>query len=907
MAEWVNAGLVGLVFAVAGLLFPEPWLPWILIAALVLVAWTATEAVSEASTHWTNPSYRWLKDLLAKKHWRAVVVGVLVIASVVITRYVGFHTIELQTAPLDSVLPGDDVKLSGKGFPTEHPKILIASLTQKGGSEHEREAINKGVAGDVFTIGLPGDLDPGDYELTVSGPLALLWNSSTIDLKVLGKPEITSVTPAAGFAGMGGRGTKVVIRGKNFDLRNHGAGNRVFFGDAVAPARTGDAQECGGTSCIVVFVPGETPDGKTLNLTVETSSSSSLGKSDPLPFDVLGPSVIDQTSLAGVRGFARKASFRGSDITIGGSGFYPAALDDPGEMTVTIGGKIADIAKPPSQTMVTVRIPADVGPGTAKIAITTRARGGSTATGSIEILGSPKISDWRPGAAAPGETIDVVGHDFDIAGKDNNRVTIGGVTAQITGGRLEGEQSVLSVVIPGAANGSEIEVATPAGRTTAIGFQLKPIIDNIEPKQPYVGDTVFVHGRGILKDAAAWIGREPNQIPMRKSRFESGPDGQIVGFVVPQGAETGPITLKQEAGAAAVSRDDVIISRITELQQQRVPFVSRPIAFDTAKGTVELQVSCEKGLIAKGNFPGSPHLLEVGRCPIDLDVDRAAKRAYTANVEGDTKEGISEIDVSDPMNPKFLHHIDSGGANPTRVRILQGGGLVAATGKGIYSGNANGRMSSTGVEGPVVAMLGDPQEGQFVTVVLQAPPRVAVFGREGPPRVVNLKENPKTAARAGAKIYIVNYGSDSLSALDPRYPDKITPILLKPGAAPFDLAQRPQSSRNPDEIYVTETKLQQIAVVDPSKDAAVEFPAPIANATLVAFSPNGCVAVVYDPNKQALAKIDPKRRVVFDSIQYLPAVIQPPPVALRVNSALRVSLVLEGGTIMTPYQASCPR
>jgi DNA-binding beta-propeller fold protein YncE len=259
------------------------------------------------------------------------------------------------------------------------------------------------------------------------------------------------------------------------------------------------------------------------------------------------------------------------------------------------------------------------------------------------------------------------------------------------------------------------------------------------------------------------------------------------------------------------------------------------------------------------------------------------------------------------MNPKFLHHIDSGGANPTRVRILQGGGLVAATGKGIYSGNANGRMSSTGVEGPVVAMLDDPQEGQFVTVVLQAPPRVAVFGREGPPRVVNLKENPKTAARAGAKIYIVNYGSDSLSALDPRYPDKITPILLKPGAAPFDLAQRPQSSRNPDEIYVTETKLQQIAVVDPSKDAAVEFPAPIANATLVAFSPNGCVAVVYDPNKQALAKIDPKRRVVFDSIQYLPAVIQPPPVALRVDSALRVSLVLEGGTIMTPYQASCPR
>jgi hypothetical protein len=54
MAEWVYAGLVGLVLAMAGVLVPEPWLPWVLIGAGALLAWTATDAVSDASAGWTH-------------------------------------------------------------------------------------------------------------------------------------------------------------------------------------------------------------------------------------------------------------------------------------------------------------------------------------------------------------------------------------------------------------------------------------------------------------------------------------------------------------------------------------------------------------------------------------------------------------------------------------------------------------------------------------------------------------------------------------------------------------------------------------------------------------------------------------------------------------------------------------
>jgi hypothetical protein len=906
MAEWVYAGLVGLVFAVAGVLVPEPWLPWVLIGAGALLAWTGTEKLSELSTHWTRPQLKWIKDALAREAWRRAIVAVLVLAVIAITRFVFFQTIELQRTALQAVLPGEDVKLTGSGFPTEHPKILTAMLEPKGTSGPEREAINKGVAGNVFTVGLPADLDPGEYELVVEGALPILANQERIDLRVLGAPEITGLTPAAGFPAFGGIGTRVVIRGKNFDLRNHGSANRVFFGDAVTVARAGDAQECGEAvpSCLVAFVPGETPDGTVVNLTVETSSSSSRGKSNPVPFHVLGPPAIDQAALAGLRGFARTASFPGTEVTIKGHGFYPAALDDPGAMTVTIGGKRADIVKPPSETAVTVRIPADVRDG--RIEIATKAHGGSTATGSIEILGPPEIKDWKQGAAAPGETIELFGSGFDVGEKDNNRVTIGGAAAKVTGARIEGEMSVLSVTVPGLAESGELAVETPAGATRASGFQVTPIIDNIEPKKRYIGDTVFVHGRGIFKEAAAWTNHEPNLIPMRQTSFAKSADGQVAGFVVPAGAETSPITLRQGEGATAVSHDNLIIDRITELQQRRIR-LSRPITIATAKATVELQVSCDDGLIAKGNFPGSPVKLAVGRCPIDLDVDRSSGRAYTANVQGDAKEGISEIDVSNPMAPKFVRHIDSGGANPTRVRILHGGGLVAATKQGIYSGDAGKGLNATGVSGPVVAMLGDPQEGQFVTVVLQAPARAAVFSREGRPRIVSLKENPKSAALAGNKVYVVNYGSDDLSAFYPRTPDKLIRIGLKPGAAPFDLASRFASYTGHDELYVTETKLQQIAAIDTRKDVAVEFPAPVTAAALVAFSPDGCVAVVYDPDKRAFAKIDPKRRSVFDSIQYLPDEVSPPPIALRVDAALWVSLVLSDGTIETPYQASCPR
>ena len=49
MAEWVGAGLVGLLFAVAGLLAPETWFPWVLMFAGWLMIWTGAAKLARSS------------------------------------------------------------------------------------------------------------------------------------------------------------------------------------------------------------------------------------------------------------------------------------------------------------------------------------------------------------------------------------------------------------------------------------------------------------------------------------------------------------------------------------------------------------------------------------------------------------------------------------------------------------------------------------------------------------------------------------------------------------------------------------------------------------------------------------------------------------------------------------------
>jgi streptogramin lyase len=240
--------------------------------------------------------------------------------------------------------------------------------------------------------------------------------------------------------------------------------------------------------------------------------------------------------------------------------------------------------------------------------------------------------------------------------------------------------------------------------------------------------------------------------------------------------------------------------------------------------------------------------------------------------------------------------IDSGGANPTRVKLMYGGKIVVAASGGVFRGNANGGLAPTGVTGNVLKLIGDPVEGQFVAAIMQDG-RIAMFYPEGPPKVSAPFGEMPSAALAGNRIYVVHYGSDSIAWFDPKDPSKVEQKSLSKGARPFDLAI------NANQVWVTETGLKQVAVMDTGSQSISEIELSFMP-TLIAFSPDGCVAVVYGKDDGEFAKLDPKRRSMFDLVQRLP---QPPQViGLRIDLRQELYFVLPDGKMQGAYYASCP-
>jgi len=402
-------------------------------------------------------------------------------------------------------------------------------------------------------------------------------------------------------------------------------------------------------------------------------------------------------------------------------------------------------------------------------------------------------------------------------------------------------------------------------------------------------------GRGLLSDASAVTA---NGKPMRRKDFRKTAAGQVLVFEIPQGAESGPITVEQGSGTRVTTHEELRVDRFDELAGH-LPLMSPAVPLRTPKGLVEVSAECSQGLIVDGELPGLPTNKPAGLCPVDVDVDRQALRAYTANAKETHEKGISEFDMSNPAQPQFVRAIDSGGANPTRVRLMQGGRIVAAAGDRVFVGHADKGLSPSEVTGQVAHLIGDPVEGRFVAAIMQDG-SVTVIYPERPVRRAKLPGRPRAAKLAGPRIYVVNIGSDNVVSFDPMAPDSQSEILLSKGAKPLDLASDPQAR----EAWVTEPGLGRVAVIDTRTDKASEFPAGVSYPTFIALSPDGCVAVVYDEQHGDIAKIDPKRRSTFDSVQHFPD--RPQAIALRMDAQHRVFLVLPSRTMEGPYRASCP-
>jgi DNA-binding beta-propeller fold protein YncE len=328
--------------------------------------------------------------------------------------------------------------------------------------------------------------------------------------------------------------------------------------------------------------------------------------------------------------------------------------------------------------------------------------------------------------------------------------------------------------------------------------------------------------------------------------------------------------------------------------------------------TVQLQVSCKSDLIVTPALPDLPKQFGVGGCPVDIDVDFAAQRAYTANAEAPPRQGISVFDVSDPLNPVFKGHIDSGGANPTRLKILRGGQIVAATKDGVFTGNEGASsLSKSDVVDPPLDMFADLNggtEGRGFVAVVTKTGQVAVFMPNGS-RVIPLNGDALSAAQAGRKIYVVNHGSNNVSVIDvmsTKDPPKVIP--LDDDAAPIDLAARPELPAGQGELFVTESGRGRIAVIDTNADKfETSFGADLKAPTFIAFAPKGCVAVAYDSHEGAFARIDSAQREVYGQVQKLvdgdPALKRI--VGVTIDPDFWAYVTLDDGTRTKAFHALC--
>jgi hypothetical protein len=736
-------------------------------------------------------------------------------------RYIyGFLT--LQKDVQHSAFVGTDLKLSGSGFPIEHPKYLSIEITQKGFHSPPGHLSLSELTDTMMKIKIPEDIQPGVYELTVTGPLSLpiplLNNSDTIELPVFGAPVVTAVQPDRGF-----------------------------------PAR---------------------------------------------------------------------GSFSGSQIFVYGNGFDPINFGQT--MGVTIGGaNTAPLTA--SKDSLTTLIPEGAKNG--DIVVTTPA--GRSPVFSITLLGAPVFNSFEPGVATPGAVIELLGRNFDVNNLSNNFVTIGGTKAEIVDARTGNkDETILRVKVPTYAEGSEIVIKTPAvdKGVSLGGFQLKPIIETVHPKKLYVGDSLVVRGKGLMKDATAYTTSDVKMLPSDHPFSQIG-DHQEIGFVIPEGAQSGSITVRQgPTGVSAVSADPLEISRIDELQRSGQLF-AKPFFWRTSRwGDLVIDLECEDGrLVVTGSLHGS--LDNVGMCPIDVDVDPSTNHAFTANAKAYPKEGISEIDLSDPTRPRFVRPLDSGGANPTRIKILRGGQLALATEQGAFVWNGT-RMDRI-AEGKILAILKDTNgDDPYTTVISKisnadgsSTTTATALSSQGIRSQTQLDGNVTSATQVDNKIYVANFASDNLWSFNPHSNARPKSINLGAGAHPFDLAinlpcERPSTEeerkinnchdpkRSKRQLFVSESGRGEIGVVDLRTDSRVAGIDLGGTPKAMEISPTGCLLVVFDEATGKVIRVDTEQYKPF-GVPLDPKVKQPV-LGFYIDPNLQTSVILADGHAAQFLEFSCP-
>jgi hypothetical protein len=223
---------------------------------------------------------------------------------------------------------------------------------------------------------------------------------STSDFIVIPPPVFRTFGP-----GTGAQGTRVKLRGENFNL----APVSVQFGD-----RTAEIEAEPTATLIQAKVPSGFTAQSRVKIKITTAGGSVVSTSD---FIVIPPPIF--------HAFDPGAGARGTSVNLRGENFNLVPL------LVQFGNRTAEIDGAPTATLIKAKVPSGfVAQSPVKISITTTG-GTVVSTSDFSVLiPAPVFHTFDPGTGGPGTAVNLRGENFDLSPVS---VQFGDRTAEIEG------------------------------------------------------------------------------------------------------------------------------------------------------------------------------------------------------------------------------------------------------------------------------------------------------------------------------------------------------------------------------------------------------------------------------------------------------------------------------------------
>jgi hypothetical protein len=340
-----------------------------------------------------------------------------------------------------------------------------------------------------------------DYSLTVHAPSGVTSGLITVkgtngtfitSSNFFAPPFITGFSPATGRSG-----TNVIVTGTNFL-----GTTSVLFGSTPATDFTVLSN-----NAVRVSVPAGAQTG---GLVLMAPAGS---------YPTTSNFVVQPTILGFTPGFGPV----GTTVTISGANF------SVGTPSVRFGGVPAATPTGISFNQLTAVVPAGATSGPVTLTTTD----GSFTTANLFYLPA-NITSFTPTNSAPGTTVKITGVNFTNA----SAVTFNGTTASF----VVTNNTTIGAIVPAGFSTGPISVTTPAGTTNSAGlFYAPPGITSFLPTHGLPGANVVITGSNFL-------GATLVRFNGLNASFTPPTNNTTLVAVVPNGAQTGPITVGAPAG-----------------------------------------------------------------------------------------------------------------------------------------------------------------------------------------------------------------------------------------------------------------------------------------------------------------------------------------------------------------------